>query len=201
MGSSQETVSVLGELRAKTRTLHEQIEKSIDLGAALVSTDAYSVFLTGYLGLYRPFEEQLSRQAVRVREAAGWPEGSRVKLLEADLQSLGMSLQEIQAVPDCVEFPVLEERDAMMGALYVIEGSQLGGQYIYRQVKEKLALDKESGAAFFYGSGEGTGSEWKQFLECLEALVEDPQLATDAAVAMFHAFEIWLGNVTATLVR
>ena len=189
-------VTALGVLRQRTRAQHEKIEGSIDLQGALRSREGYRRLLEGYLGLYRPYEALLAGQTEAVREIVAWPLHARVPLLERDLSLLGASVGEIAAVPESEGLPDLRCEDAMLGALYVVEGSQLGGQYIYRQIEEKLGLDEDSGAAFFFGSGSKTGGEWKRFTALLDASVKDAEVAAEAACGMFEAFGSWLGRPT-----
>jgi len=186
--------SVLGVLRARTRALHDQVESGVDLGRALASREGYRQMLEGYLSLYRTFEVALTGAPAAVRELAMYPQRARVPLLEGDLRALGVSEAEVAAVPAATELPDLAKPDAILGALYVIEGSQLGGQVIYREIQDKLQLDQQHGAAFFFGDGENTSRQWKRFLAGLEEQVYDPDAAADAAAGMFRYFEIGLSK-------
>jgi len=189
--------SALTVLRARTRALHEQIESGINLAKLLSTREGYRSLLAAYLSLYRPFEAALAAAPGAVRELVGFPETGHVRLLEGDLRALGMTDAQINAVADAVGLPDLSETNALLGALYVIEGSQLGGQMIYRDVQAKLGLDKQSGASFFGGEGENTGRHWKQFLSGLEEQVTDPERAADTACAMFHYFGQGLSHADA----
>lgn len=159
----------------------------MNISATLHSRPLYRNLLEGYLGLYRPMAAALPAENTP-RQAP------RVKMLERDLAALGASPAEIQRVPDSPTIASLVQAsdDSAWGALYVVEGSQLGGQYLYRAVQQQLGCDQDSGAAFFFGAGDRTGSEWKQFQADLEAQVHDPERAAEGAVAMFHEFESWL---------
>jgi heme oxygenase len=190
------TPSVVVLLRQRTRPLHDQIEAGIDMQKALASPAAYRAMLEGYLGLYRPFEAALAGAAPEVRGLAHWPAGARVPLLERDILALGATREELQRVPDAPGLPDLGEESAMLGALYVVEGSQLGGQMIFRDVQTKLRLDAATGGAFFAGAGGTTGPRWKEFLAGLEGLTKDAERASEAACAMFHYFGSWLGKAT-----
>jgi heme oxygenase len=180
---------ILDALRARTRALHEQVESGVDLMRALGSREAYRELLEGYLSLYRPFEAALAGADAKIQALVGWPGDAHVPLLERDLRALGATDAEIVAVPDADGLPDLSAADAMLGALYVVEGSQLGGQVIYREIQSQLQMDGENGAAFFLGDGEKTGSEWKLFRAGLEEMVQDAHVAADTACAMFGYFE------------
>jgi heme oxygenase len=194
--SIDNVTTVISLLRKRTRPLHNEIESGIDLSLALSSRGRYRSLLEGYLGLYRPFERALAKASEAVRSLADWPAHAHVPLLERDILALGATPADLQTIPDAPGLPELNDSSAMLGALYVIEGSQLGGQIIFRDVQAKLQLDAASGAAFFAGSGDHTGAHWKRFLAGLEEQVQQPESAADAAVAMFHYFGNWLGSVS-----
>lgn len=51
-----------------------------------------------------------------------------------------------------------------LGILYVVEGSALGGRFILKNVEKTLGYSAESGASYFAGYGNTTGSMWKHFM-------------------------------------
>lgn len=84
--------------------------------------------------------------------------------------------------------------EALVGALYVLEGSTLGGQVIARQLAESIGVYPGKGASFFYGHGDDTQAHWEGFWcfangVCSTGSIE---LACDAAVGMFNDFEHFL---------
>ena len=112
----------------------------------------------------------------------------KVELLERDLLILQGDAP-IADLPLPAALPKMETLNALLGALYVIEGSSLGGQVIYREVQKKLSLDSATGAAFFFGDGVQTFPLWKQFTAVLNRRVSEPEEATAAAREIFEAFE------------
>lgn len=111
-------------------------------------------------------------------------------MLEADLAWFGVS-------------PILGERPAMprldttgrlLGAMYVLEGSALGGLVIARHLERVLALNPGQGNAYFRGFGERTGAIWIEFCEVLQRSVaeEETETAALAAREMFLVFEAWM---------
>ena len=85
----------------------------------------------------------------------------------------------------------------MLGALYVIEGSTLGGIKIARALKGRIGDETGAGRSFFLGRGERHGAMWAEYLSQLETLSEDPaqaEEAIDASVATFEAFEAWMAG-------
>lgn len=186
--------SPLGTIRLRTQHLHAQLEAAVDLSSALASRDAYGQLLLRYLTIYQPLEDQLSRLPAHLRTLIQHPQRSRVRLLLDDLQALGIS------TPGSLPFlvPSLLSINQVLGTLYVVEGSALGGQIIYRLLQRRLQLDHTAGAAFFYGEGDQTGAAWQHFLELLQHNVSDPEQAAAAAVTTFQLFRQALAPPPAT---
>jgi heme oxygenase len=84
------------------------------------------------------------------------------------------------------------------GRLYVVEGAALGGQMLARHLADKWGMDRESGAAFFSGSGPiETGRRWAQILTWLERVPRSAGDARDmvaAASATFRALELLVAD-------
>lgn len=104
-------------------------------------------------------------------------------LLEADLASLG-------AAPPCprVDWNA-PSREALYGALYVAEGSALGGRVIARQL-DYLFGDSVEGRTFFRGTGD-TGPRWRALLgvlarDCDEADLPQMIAGAEAGFALFE---------------
>jgi heme oxygenase len=180
-----QTLSPLEVIRQRTRPLHARLDASIDLSGALTSRESYSRLLLRYLSVYIPFEQAVATHSKETLNLINWPRRSKIPLLQRDLRALGS----VEDPPPSPSLPSLDNQDALLGALYVVEGSALGGQIIYRQIEQKLHLTPASGAAFFFGDGDQTGSLWKQFTAFLDHHITRPKRAADAAAAMFHAFE------------
>jgi heme oxygenase len=95
--------------------------------------------------------------------------------------------------------PEMNDLPSFFGAMYVMEGSTLGGQLIARHVEVALHLSEGQGSSYFRGHGSQTGPLWKEFCEMLKLRIPDEQ--TDAVVvsakAMFSTFGIWMQRKSA----
>ena len=114
----------------------------------------------------------------------------RKAMLERDLAWFGISQPDNQR-------PVLPEMNddaSLLGAMYVMEGSTLGGQYIARHVEKILNLTDGNGNAYFRGYQQQTGLMWKESCEMLRTKVldSDAEIAIDSAKAMFSVFGSWM---------
>lgn len=76
------------------------------------------------------------------------------------------------------------------GLAYVVEGSQLGGQVLYRGLAPRLAPHP---LRTLQGDGAGTGARWKAFMALLRARVASPPAiaaACDGALAAFQGLQV-----------
>ncbi len=119
---------------------------------------------------------------------------SRRAMLERDLAFFGVLCHD----GGRATLPPLKGTAGVLGAMYVMEGSTLGGQLIGRHVERVLGLESGRGNSFFLGHGEETGAMWREF--CAELETRVPESEGDAVVAsakeMFRMFGAWLESGT-----
>ena len=78
---------------------------------------------------------------------------------------------------------------AFYGALYVLEGSTLGGRFIARHVEEVLGLHPGQGDLYFRGHGDQTGALWRETTALIADLPECYEgIVIEAAKRTFKAF-------------
>jgi heme oxygenase len=185
MISPSSSPEILQRLRAETRPYHDALEQNSfnqELTAGAPSQEATEHFLRKLYGFLSPYEAQLRQHAFS--EAWEIEHRYRAHLIPQDLQVSATSL------PLCPVMPPLQTWPQLLGAMYVMEGSTLGGQVIARQ----LAKAGIPFLTYFKGYGERTGPMWKSFCHLLT------QAATDAnqdeivqsASCTFQQLEAWL---------
>ncbi|TYZ06772.1 biliverdin-producing heme oxygenase [Hymenobacter lutimineralis] len=185
-----QNLDILTRLRQQTRPYHDALEQNTfnrELGAGQVSVAATAHFLRKIYGFLVPYEAQLRRQGLAFSAEWELPQRSRSPLILADLASL----PEGPLPPAlCPLMPPLSTRAELLGAMYVMEGSTLGGQVITRQLAQAgIPLQR-----YFRGYGELTGPRWKTFCRLLTqeaAHVDQEQLVTSAAQT-FQLLDAWL---------
>lgn len=117
----------------------------------------------------------------------------KTPLLEEDLISLGTQESSIATIPIC-QHPTDITWENLLGYLYVIEGSTLGGQVITRILRDHLHLSPSNGARFFYGYGKKTKEKWDEYCAILNS-VDDrkkQECIIKSALFTFNAFYAWL---------
>ena len=119
----------------------------------------YRRLLMRFLALQQPLEATLNRHLSGTE--INLQERKKSHLLAADLRVLGVPDYEIHAITWRPAPPIQNEAEAL-GALYVSEGSTLGGMQIRAMISDALALDAETGCAFFAGYKDRTHEMWRE---------------------------------------
>ena len=145
----------------------------------------------------RPFEDIARLAADVFRIDLDMSARSRLPLLLADLQAIGLNPNAAATLPLWRPSVRLVSKGSLLGALYVLEGSTLGGVQIARALKHRVGNGLGNALLFFVGREERRGAMWRELLEELESLREDDEeamRAEDAAVTTFKSFEDWMAG-------
>ena len=97
----------------------------------------------------------------------------------------------------CPDVPRLETVARGLGALYVIEGSTLGGQIILRALQPHLGISSDNGGRFYASYGTQISAMWRSYISALENAGRSLRLANDielGALETFDAFERWFSS-------
>lgn len=190
--------TILGLLRERTKHLHEQVERTVDLPARLCSPERYASLLARFYGFYDPLERRLAD--VGGYDAVGLDLAARRKahLLRDDLAALGFGQADIDAAPRCPDLPAVADLGEALGCLYVLEGATLGGQIVRREAEKTIGVTPDRGCSFFASYGERVGAMWKEFCQALEGYAAatpgaNARIAA-AAVGTFDALDRWVAG-------
>jgi len=171
------------ELRAATSASHIEIEKNPRLSKLLSGTldfDSYIDVLARYYGFFKPMENAL---APHISEA-----DLKTPALAADLHDFDLS-----KTPLAADLPSLSSRGSIFGALYVLEGSAMGGVQIAKHLAQFPFT--EGRRSFFVSDGAAVSFRWKSFLARLAELSESewPDACT-SAVRTFSFLDTWMAG-------
>jgi heme oxygenase len=187
-------------LRDATAQIHERLHGHPGLGAAAsgaIGRDDYRLLLARLWGFHKTFETVLDEAARRLALDIDMADRARAPMLEADLETLGLDGPAILQLPRCDQIFQPRSEAAFMGALYVVEGSTLGGIQIARALAGLFTGDDHAGRRFFFGYGERHSLMWRGFLQRLDAFAGDAAHEAEAirgAVETFDDFEIWMND-------
>jgi len=176
-------------LKNTTMSSHHEIEKNPMLKKILsksLSREDYSDILNRFLGFIEPFE-------AKVRQILKSDMNShllKTQWLKKDLKSLN---SEMDIKLNSFSNSISTVADAL-GALYVLEGSMLGGQMILRHLK-KFDFITEENSNYYSGYKENTAENWKSFLNTLEKFDnEHPKQregVVNSAIKTFEELDRW----------
>ena len=150
-------------LRAATMPDHDLVDSAF-AAHDLADRAGYVRFLMAHAAALPAAEDALA-----IRDLPPWRR--RTPVLAADLALLGA------VMPEPLPFTVPAGRAAALGALYVVEGSRLGGVLLARRVAADLP-------AAYLGAKHRRG-EWRDLLTAIDTQVGEDAIAE--AVAGAHA--------------
>ena len=177
-------------LRAATDPAHRALEAGLDWQARVATLAGYRDLLARLHGFHATWEHAIGTQ---LADETFLAPRRRLARLAADLHHLGLAPSAIAALPRAGSVPLLGPA-AATGALYVLEGSTLGGQLIGRHIAGLHGLS-ETGLTYYRAHGPRTGAMWSAFRIRLDAFGDDAEAEaalTGAAVATFAAMRTWL---------
>lgn len=144
------------ELRSRTREAHQRVDAAV---GTLSTLEDYRRYVAHVLPFRVTMDEALRN--VSWPEGWNWKPSAVAELLAQDARDLGVP-------PVRHEQPDFDLSDpsALLGALYVVEGSSLGAR-VLRQRALKLGLDETFGARHLVSMASDT-TRWPSFLSLLE---------------------------------
>ena len=181
--------SVAAVLKRETAGSHSDAERILlPRLSAIQSVADYATILKTFYGYFFPLQEKIG-QHIFSRDLGDIAERRHASLALLDLKSIS---QFPETLDICAELPPIENKAQAFGAMYVLEGSTLGGRVISKMLmKNESIILTEANLQFFSGYKEETGTKWKVFLEALNQQ-EDLNVVATSANATFLLFQSWI---------
>ena len=170
-------MSARAALRAATAGAHDEVDSifsRFDLGR----TEGYRRFLMAQASAVLPVEAALDR-AGAAELVPDWTARRRADALRSDLSALSAE------PPPPLLSPIFGSPEAVLGGVYVLEGSRLGGALLSRSLPAGVP-------SAFLGSPPDS-PRWRKLLEDLERLLyrhDQVAKAAGAAINVFACFAI-----------
>jgi heme oxygenase len=193
---SPETADLPALLREATARSHEAIGEVPffrELGAGRLTRQAALNYLRGLATVHEALEERLAADST--------PRGlwsadmARLPDLRRDLRAAGAdgAPEDPSSAAAARSLAAAIRRDAsrplgLIGYLYVLEGSQMGGQGLRKLFAAALGLPQD-GFTYYSGDGKATVARWQALKKGLSAVHPSPADAAEIARTAVAAFD------------
>ncbi|MGB8191476.1 MAG: biliverdin-producing heme oxygenase [Chitinophagaceae bacterium] len=178
-------------LKQATRIPHAELEKlMIERIRRTSTTTAYLDLLRLFYGYYKPVEEQIDRFIDR-NHLADYSSRRKSAAIVSDMQQLNSDHYNKL----CRDLPSINNSSQSFGALYVLEGSTLGGRIIAQMLEKNMGSAAPASFSFFNGYGESAGTMWSVFKDKLNGYTSDTGEQDEivaAATDTFVKFKKWM---------
>lgn len=186
------TINLLEQLKSETLSNHQELEKNLILKLKGMRTlEDYIHILQIFYAYFGALEDQINEH-IGTDQLSDYAERRKTLSIKNDILALNGVVPEKAAAAD---LPVIQNVLQAFGALYVIEGSTLGGQVISKMIAKQLPLTNGEGISFFTSYGEETMAMWNSFKLVLESHannMEQADVITESANETFQKFKVWM---------
>ena len=173
---------IIEQLREATSEKHQELDNAmLPVFKDATNQEKYIELLKKFYGSFKPLYTLIDNY-VGIEEIPDLPQRRSVANLEKDLLHFDIDLVTISQLK---QLPSITSKADAMGALYVLEGSTMGGVYLAKMLEKQLGIDEMSGLSFFSGYGKETKAMWLTFIDSLEQFAAncncDLQITTAAS--------------------
>jgi len=189
-------------LRQATHSNHVRLNRLpllVELSQSSLSLIAYRKLLIAYFHIYAGLEDRINQYLKQQPSVFRYAERSKLPWILTDLEFFHDDLTKLDHVMPQALVPSIERVGHLVGVLYTIEGSTLGGQVISRNLTELHGFNGIAGASFFNGYGEQTSLMWQDFLSFAESISGDAiecAAAVESACQTFQLFEQIINSIS-----
>jgi heme oxygenase len=167
--------STIDLLRARTAKHHHGLESGLQIQSRLSEVEARGPLIAGYFALHRETEVAVSPYLWDMPDLAF---SSRVRSYRI-LTKTGLSRHGKLLVNPV--FPAIGTKAEALGALYVLEGSTLGGRKILKALRSQGVSTDD--LHFLDPYGKDAGVHWRTFLRVLERETAHSQTTMNECVS------------------
>lgn len=176
-------------LKEETKHHHAQLEKNMMGRIRAIKDIGDYVSLLGIIhGYYSSLDVAIRLHLLRDR----FPDISRRQRSDVILDDMNQLLPGSVSGPLCLEIPRINSICSALGALYVLEGSTLGGGIVAQIISGKINADR--GFSFFRSYGKDVPEMWSTFIDYLKQGYTESEHTEiiEAAKETFLTFNDWL---------
>ena len=179
-------------LKEATSLQHGEIEQSMDMMSSEMSRAKYENIIAKFAVFFNWVEPEIDCRE-DLPPKLEWNKRKKSELLARDLKVLGLA-PATSNLPG--EFqPPLKSLPEVLGALYVLEESTLGGQMLAAHFDHHFSITPVTGGAYYNAYGAQTAALWRKYIKVLENEIKtenELQLAVNAAQKTFLGLNGWM---------
>lgn len=178
----EQTETVIDRLRSATKHEHTRIE-ALPFFQALadgqLSLVSYVGFLRALSVIHEAFEQAMSQASHPVLASLWDPALRKLPLIDRDLAHFQrqspaqtpVAVLRAHLLTQAIRARALDDPISLLGYLYVLEGSTLGGIVLRQQLAAAFGLSGSDGLAFVSSYGKATKARWKTFAARMSSAV------------------------------
>ena len=172
------------KIKDATKPAHLNLEKIVvQQLKSIKNNEDYAAFLTKFYTYFSQVEKAIAPY-ISEQLLPDLKERRNSSFLKNDIEVLGNDVNSVNEV----EVPVISNAVSALGALYVMEGSIMGGRIII-QMLEKLGIN--TGLSFFSGYGQDTGEKWGVFTKVMNETATSEEAQEQAVNTANETFELF----------
>lgn len=177
-------------LKSFTQVEHQETEKLlIEKIKSIHSKEDYILILKIFYGYFAPVEKQI-RNFLTADDLPDLHNRRNISRIMDDLRALDFD----QNISVSTMLPAIENYCHAAGAMYVQEGSTLGGQHIARMISTRIP-DTAGALTFFDGYQDKTNEMWNSFKEFINSRLTseaEAEQAMEGARQTFVKMKEWI---------
>ncbi len=180
---------VLTRLNDETQVHHADADSDVDryLFCDGVSSIEYRTYLARVYGFLAPLEAALAmapdiEQIIDVRGRA------KAALVAHDLLALGLTMTEVNELPQCLSIPTFRGPAAALGWMYVAERPLLASAVIRGHLSTYLPNEMAAASAYLMCYAGQVGGMWRGLGEAIDRVASTSVIADRIIVAAHDAF-------------
>ncbi len=180
------------QLKTETAQQHVALERLvIPTIKSIKSFDDYKRLLQLFYGYYQPVETAIDNH-INILDLPDYAERRKAILIKQDLESIKETAFNL---PLCNDLPTITNMSEALGAMYVLEGSTLGGKFIGKMIAKQLDVNNNDSIQFFSAYGDEVEEKWYSFKNHIDLYTSNADVSKQvisAANDTFLKFKEWI---------
>lgn len=161
---------IIEKLRQSTAEIHKELDSWLMPVFRKVDDDEkYSQLLKAFYGYYAPVMQRITVEI----DTQYLPDFSHRRKADAILKDLDCINKRNGSIDHADILPDISNASDAFGALYVLEGSTLGGVFLSKILGDAMNINEQNGLSFFYGYGQQSREMWNRFIEQINLFAKE----------------------------